>query len=383
MQTQLKKLALLAMLSTQMSLANADTINFMTYNIACMPSQFGLQMNGDILRPNLERAQNIANQVNQLNQNPGQVVPMPNVIAFEEAFDGNVRNLLLQQLSARYPYNSGHLGEKVLNAGSGLLLLSQYPILAMEFHPYTNIMVGDELLANKGFIMAKLKYSDKYFITVVLTHLGSGDAVNKEAQSEEATTSFRRGEQMARIYALIQTKASTAPAGYENLQYLKTFVLGDFNQPLNNEREQKSISTGMSGNGYKTGQVKYPGQYWLFSILKNTVPANFADVRDMSTTQGQRKAVDSSLLQQAIQAHKFTGSTISVEDLKVNKNQGTPIKRETSEYNVIDGMFTSLDGAAGDLQSQLVSFNEFTSYQYQLSDHYTLMGQFNFVVPKN
>lgn len=356
------------------SSAQADSINLMTFNIASMPEALHLQINGNFLKPNSDRVNEILNVVDQWDK----ASTGPNIIAFEEAFDPDVRSLIKSRLSGYYPYNSGDYGQKPLNAGSGLLLMSQYPILDIHFFPYRNIMFGDEMLANKGFIIAKLKYNDSYFLTVIITHLESGDAIDKEQQSQYGTTSFRRGEQMGYIYNQIEIYASTPPPGYENLNYLKTFVMGDFNTTLNDEREQKSISTGMSDNGFKAGEVKYPGQYMLFNILQNTVPSNFLDVRDLATKKGGGKTVDPVLLQEAIQENKFTGSTLPDTLLKNNKEQGTFITRQQSEYKIIDGIFCTYDGVSGTLQTQLTSLNELSQYQYEMSDHFTLLGQFNF-----
>jgi len=375
---KMDKIAILSVIcATLLPNAQADTINFMAFNIACLPSVGNLQINGDILRPNTERATEIINVIDQWSANKAE----PNIISFEEAFDPSVRTLIKDKLSAYYPYNSGEYGQKLLNAGSGLLMLSQYPILDIQFFPYKNIMFGDETLANKGFIVAKLKYNDNYFITVITTHLESGDALLKDKQSQYGTTSYRRGVQMGYIYDQIKTAATVPPKGYENLKYLKTFVMGDFNTALNDEREQKSISTGLSNNGFHPGDIKYPGQYALFNTLQNTVPANFFEVRVLPTEKGAGKTVDPNLLQQAVAQNQFTGSTLPDDLLKINKDQATAITRQQSEYEIIDGIFTTYDGVNGTLQTQLLSLDELTQYKYEMSDHFTLWGQFTFQPP--
>lgn len=373
--TMLTKGTFLAIVSALLlSTAQADTINFMAFNIACLPSGLGIQINGKFLRPNIERVNEIINVVDQWNANKA----APNIIAFEEAFDPNVRTLIKDKLGPYYPYNSGDQGQKPFNAGSGLLLLSQYPILDIQFFPYKNIMLGDETLANKGFILAKLKYNDNYFITAVITHLESGDAILKNDQSKYGTTSYRRGVQMGYIADQIQENASVVPAGHENLKYLKTFVLGDFNAPLNNEREQKSISTGMSNNGFHKGEIKYPGQYHLFTLLENTVPTNFFETRILPDKKGDGKTVNPDLLKQAVVENKFTGSTMHDDVLTINKDQATFVTRQQSEYEIIDGIFASHDGINGNMQSEIRSLNEISQYKYEMSDHFTLWGTFTF-----
>jgi hypothetical protein len=355
----------------------ANEIRFMTYNIGSMPIIFGKQLNEDVLRPNSERTEEIANIIQQWNRYPD--INTPQIIAFEEAFDLKVRARLKEKLSSIYPYNSGDYGQKPLNAGSGLLLFSQYPILDISFHHYKNMMIGEETLANKGYIAAKLKYDDSHFFTVILTHLEAGGAIFYKEQSKDATTSVRRGEQMGEIAAEIFAIASTPPRGKENLKYIKTFVMGDFNTSLDDERRQKSISTGLSNNGFEEGQVKYPGQFWLFSLVENTVPQNFLEVRVLPKHKGEGKQVSHELMKQAIQENKFTGTTFVSEELTEHKKNSTHPNRQQTENKIIDGVFVTHAGMDGDLQTNIVSLNEYTHYTNVLSDHLAICGRFTFI----
>lgn len=354
------------------SSGQTGNINLMTYNIACLPSKFGIQINGSFLRPNLERVEAITQVINQWNLNKSDITP--HLIAFQEAFDSKVRSALKEKLTRYYPYNSGDMGEKLFNAGSGLLLFSQYPIVSLDFHAYTNMMAGEEWLANKGFITAKVKVNEGHYITVILTHLEAGGAIFKEEQSKYGTTSFRRGEQMGYIYKEILETANKAPTD-------KTFVMGDFNTRLNSERQQKSISTGLSNNGYHEGEIKYLGQFHLFNYLENITPNNFFEVRILPKQKGEGKSVDPALLQQAISLNKFTGSDMLSSDLTVNKNKGTPITRQQSEYNIIDGIFSSHDGVSGHLQTEVLSLNDYSTYPYSMSDHWAIIGRYQFTSP--
>jgi endonuclease/exonuclease/phosphatase family metal-dependent hydrolase len=376
MLSSVKKIFLFITLATFSISSSGNEIHFMTYNIASLPSVFGTQINGSFLKPNAERVNEITNVINQLNQY--QDINTPNVIAFQETFDLGIRELLKQKLKTFYPYNSGESGQKFLNAGSGLMLFSQYPILEINFHAYKNMMAGEETLANKGFITAKLKYNDKYFVTVIITHLEAGGAIFKNEQSKIATTSARRGMQMSEIYSDIVTTANKAPQGYENLIYLRTFVMGDFNTTLNSERQQKAISTGLSENGFKEGQIKYPGQNALFTVLENTIPKNFIEVRALPTCKGKGKNVDYDLLKQATQENQYTGSTYIQDQLKQIKDKDVRPTRQQTEYRIIDGIFVTHDGVPGDLQTQIISLNEFSHYPHPMSDHLTLIGGFTF-----
>jgi endonuclease/exonuclease/phosphatase family metal-dependent hydrolase len=359
-----------------------NTINFMTFNIASLPTILGFQIANDgFLRPNSERVTEIVNVINLWNQKGNKTSDgiVPNVIAFEEAFDPDVRYLLQTQLAASYPYNSGEYGQEFMSAGSGLLLFSQYPILEITFHPYTNMMIGEETLANKGFITAKLQLNDKYFFTVIITHLEAGGAIWRDEQvKEDGTTSARRGVQMGEIYNEIKTFAYVPPSGYEKLKYLKSFVMGDFNVTLDSERQQKSISTGLSDNGFKEGDIKYPGQNMLFTILINTIPSNFFNVRVLPKEKGQSKKVDPALLAQATQQNLFTGSIFTDSLLTLNRNDSSVVlNRQATGYKVIDGIFTTHDGVDGNLQTMITSLNESSSYPYSMSDHLAVLGKFD------
>lgn len=67
-----KKLSFLAVLMMNIACVHAsslddnpNTINLMTFNVACLPAPLGIQVNGDFLRPNTERALQIVHQLNQ------------------------------------------------------------------------------------------------------------------------------------------------------------------------------------------------------------------------------------------------------------------------------------------------------------------------------
>ena len=54
------------------------------------------------------------------------------------------------------------------------------------------------------------------------------------------------------------------------------------------------------------------------------------------------------------------------------------ITRQQTEYQIIDGIFTSHDGVSGNLQTELRSLNDISQYKYEMSDHFTLWGTFTF-----
>lgn len=395
-----------------------DRVEAVFFNIACLTIIGDHQINEKFLRPNSERVEKIAEVLIRWNEaftalpiakfvnglignsasivvsylfsQVGEIPPPPDIVGFAEGFHKENRRYLIDKLTPYYPFNSGEAGEKPLNAGSGLLVFigKKYDPhkTTVEFTPYTNQMFGEEWLANKGWITAKCvdARADLHcFDTFIITHLAASGAINKQEQSKKGgTASARRGEEMGRIYIDLQTKGDAPPISDTTLTHRKSFVLGDFNAPLQSERQRNSISTGFSNNGYKQGQTKYPGQFFLFTLLENddklATPTNFREVRVLPTQKG-RKLIDPDLWKQAVAENKYTGSTIPVSSLTANKETGKAITRQDTEFNVIDGAFISKQGVAGHCESELISFNELynkltgkSDYPYSLSDHHAL-----------
>lgn len=342
-------------------------LKLLTLNIACLPSKLGIQINGSFLKSNKLRANAIADQIIELTKSKD----CPDFISFQEAFDGKTRKLLLKKLSPYFPYNTGELGEKCFNGGSGLLLFSKYRFLESKFIPYYNTMLGEETLANKGFIAAKIELTSNYFITVYNTHLQAGGGIGKEKQSVlGGTTSFRRGEELGKIRDDCERWSHVPPKNFLHLRHAKTICTGDFNVPQNNERQRMSISTGMSDNGFRRGSIKYPGQNSFFTFFKGITPKNFIDVRVLPETKG-RKKIDPALMEKAIKRNLFTGSSISQTRLKENKDTGKPITPQDAEYNIIDGMYASYEGKECGFESELISFEN-------LTDHFGIIGRCKF-----
>ena len=312
-------------------------INFMSFNIGCLPLLGAI--NARFLRSNHIRTQLITERMIQWNTDPIKQESAPDIICFQEALAIETRYTLKQKLSPYYPYDTENVGQHL--RGSGLLILSKYPILEAHYKPFSNVMTTSERLAIKGLIGAKLQIDDNHFITVYDTHLESGGDITINRRDElYGTTSWRRGEQMGRVYDDIQLWSTEPPKSKPTMQHMKTFLLGDLNTSLNDERKMCGISSGKSKRGYKKDMKKYPGQYDLFRLLDHTVPANF--------TPSVEKAKKENL---------FTGSYLPKNVTSENKKHDTPVMPYDAEPRVIDGVFCnqSLDSTTPELESRILS----------------------------
>lgn len=366
-----------------------EKINIMTFNIACLP--FGGAIN-TFLRLNRTRTNLIIERIIQWNQNPGSDAA-PDILCFQEAMAPDTRSLLKQKLSANknapYPYHTDNLGVELLR-GSGLYIFSKFPILESMFIQYNNQKVGEETLAIKGFIGVKLKVSDNQFITVFTTHLEADGAIlgDKQQNKTGKTNSYERGEEMGIIAKNFKTWGIYPPKNYPSMQHCKTFVSGDFNTPLNDERRMCSISTGNAKNNFKKDMIKYTGQKDLFKHLELTVPSNFFDVRDLEHYKDHVKQVVPELLKKATSENKFIGTYIGDQVSKANKDTNKTIKPYDAECNVIDGMFCShftesekinwnVSDIPGTFQSKIISMKlngQDGESDLSLSDHFPIVG---------
>lgn len=352
---------------------NKNQLNLLTFNIGCLPLLGAI--NAKFLRPNRERTELIIQRILKWNQ---QSKDAPDIICFQEALAIETRALLQKKLTIDYPHNTMHLGQRV--RGAGLLLFSKYPILEAHYKQFNNIMFGGETLAIKGFIGAKIAIDKNHFITVYDTHLEAGSGILKEQQSLRfGTDSWRRGEQMGRIYHDMQTWSQVPPPSHPEATHMKTFLLGDLNASLNDERRMFSISTGKSNNGYQKGMKKYPGQYELFTLLEPTIPTNFIDIREESKDPKGKKVVVPELLEKAKLDNLFVGTYIPKDITRKNKLHDTPIQTFQAEPKIIDGCFCSHSKENKDEFKIKILSHELNGEggmsKIALSDHFPVLGQ--------
>ena len=408
--------------------AKADPIpselRFLTFNIACLPTILG-QINKDFLRPNLERAEEIVQSL---------ISSQDHTVDLQEIFDPAVRALVAKKSSPYFPYNSGvedqrapllltkskflalletlqpavrevirelyaphfHSGVGINDqvklfrpVGSGLMTLSKFPIVAVEFNYFPLELPGEEALASKGYLATKHAVGNLYYANYN-THLPGGGAIAKDILDKLGLTpSFVRGKAMGEIHKHIaQVKWPQQPI--KNRLDLKdsgvVMLSGDFNSKLNDEKSRDQISTGLSCNGYTEGEVKYEGNpQKLFSLFKFTKPENFIETRMIPpvipTWLDKRKSkvkvekvpkvYDYDKLREAREKGLFIGTTIPSKALKNFKEDksAAPLGPADSEPKIIDAMFTNSDQ---EFTTTIVSMN---TDKKIVSDHNAVRGR--------
>lgn len=342
-------------------------LRLLTMNTGCLPTFWGKQFND--LAPNMDRANIIEEDLSQRKEDD-----QYGIIAFQEVWDTAVADYLQEELKAEYPYCvRGVNGDKnygvIKFVRGGLMIFSKYPILESHAEVYPNLMFGVESFGEKGFVGIKCALNDKYFVTIYTSHMQAGDAAWKSASTMiGGTASHRRGEEAGIIAKHQKDWAKIPPQGYDHLQHLETFTMGDFNMPIDCERMMLSVSTGMSNNGFEQHDVKYPGQYHLFKEQEPVVPENYLEVREpVARSKGAHKQIDPQLVEEAEQENKFTGTD----------NDGA--LSHQSPKKIIDVMTLRKDGEKlGEFNTNIVSIG---NGKVATSDHFGVEGVYDFDQP--
>jgi endonuclease/exonuclease/phosphatase family metal-dependent hydrolase len=96
------------------------------------------------------------------------------VIVFSEAFDNKVRNRLLADLNAEYPYRTEILGEDGrITQDGGVIIVSCWPIIGEAQRLYGDVCVGGDCWADKGVLYARLEKHGKPY-HVFASHAQAG-----------------------------------------------------------------------------------------------------------------------------------------------------------------------------------------------------------------
>lgn len=140
----------------KMSDGNANAISILTYNTQLMPFYTGV--------------------VNRLNHPDYRAKIIPtyitqyDVVVLQELFDKSHRETLTDIMSTHYPYHTRVVGGNDANVLSGgVMIFSRYPIEAEDSIVYRNC-AGDDCLANKGAVYARVLKKNKLY-HIVGTHL--------------------------------------------------------------------------------------------------------------------------------------------------------------------------------------------------------------------
>lgn len=279
-------------------------------------------------------------------------------------------NILMTSLTSYFPLASSLLSDNsscLMNPG-GLLIASKKPILASQFVKFDNAMLGEEIIAKKGVLMAKIDIGENKFITYANTHLHAGGALFKNLSSLRGTTSDRRGEQMGAMHDALLSYQDSSIKHYSGYEHAKTIISGDFNVSFNHDRHYKSISSGSSGtNGFRKNERKYYGQALLFQNFSWQRPENFCNVRTKDdTSDAENRKDNKKLIVEANQNGCYTGTSISEQILKQYKND--PNTSLETQHKVIDILNPSDYGYKTKYHSHIHSFGTET-------DHLSLIGE--------
>ncbi|MBS1596136.1 MAG: sphingomyelin phosphodiesterase [Bacteroidetes bacterium] len=111
----------------------------------------------------------------------------PDVIVFQEGFDGLAIRILRRKLKEKYPYTAGfknHIVFTFKKAG-GVLMFSKYPIRELESIKYTQCK-GIDCAARKGCLLAEVQHPIQKF-QILGTHMQAGGSNElKISQYKEA-----------------------------------------------------------------------------------------------------------------------------------------------------------------------------------------------------
>lgn len=97
----------------------------------------------------------------------------PDIIGFSEVWANSSKDIFIDALKSQLPYSAWDQNTNPVQLGSGLLLLSRFPLSNVSFIPYANL-IGWDRLSQKGFIIANVKVSSQKLL-IVHTHTQAGE----------------------------------------------------------------------------------------------------------------------------------------------------------------------------------------------------------------
>lgn len=117
----------------------------------------------------------------------------PDVIVFQESYDGKAVRMLRKALKTMYPYNEGFQNRKVITykRAGGVLMFSKYPMKEIESIKYS-MLAGIDKPAAKGAMLVEVEYPAKKF-QVLGTHMQAGHGPEiKLSQYKDAANLLKR-----------------------------------------------------------------------------------------------------------------------------------------------------------------------------------------------
>jgi len=186
----MKKLLLLSLLFISIAASSAPTgedstatqISILTWNIKMLPRGAMFLHHHPIIR--------------------ARIIPdvllkeSPDVIVFQESYDGKAVRMLRKKLKPVYPYTQGFQNRKVITykRAGGVLVFSKYPLKEIESIRYS-WLEGIDKLARKGALLIEVQHPVKSF-QLLGTHMEAGGSRElKISQYKEAGELLKRHEQ--------------------------------------------------------------------------------------------------------------------------------------------------------------------------------------------
>ena len=157
-------------------------ISIMTYNIKMLPRGAVFIHHHPVIRARLIPAKLMEES--------------PDVIVFEEAFDGKAVRILKRRLKTMYPYCMGFQNRKVISykRAGGVLMFSKYPMKEIESITYTECK-GIDCIGHKGAMLVEVDHPLHKF-QILGTHMQAGGGRDlKLSQYKEAGELLKRHEQ--------------------------------------------------------------------------------------------------------------------------------------------------------------------------------------------
>lgn len=164
---------------------NADTakkqISILTWNIKMLPRGAAFLKHHPV-----KRAKLIPRVI---------IEDSPDVVVFQEAYDGVCMRMIRKQLEKVYPYNQGFQNRKVITykRAGGVLMFSKYPLKELESIKYS-WLEGIDKIAAKGALLVEVEHPVKK-VQILGTHMEAGGSRElKISQYKEAGELLKRHE---------------------------------------------------------------------------------------------------------------------------------------------------------------------------------------------
>lgn len=274
--------------------------------------------------------------------------------------------------------------QKLLNWGSGLLVLSKKKILDANFGPWGNCMFGIEtLFSQKGTMRVAVELTDTLYAHIHAAHMSGGNGIFKKEELVY-TSSRRGGDQHQKVRARMALNSKRIIA---NRTEAFAVVAMDSNSVTNNRDQYLSKSTGTcagsdadypekDGNCYIVGDEKYNKANLDRALIFDGGPENFEDDRDLTA----HKHVENPDKAAAVYAAgKLPGSTIKEDALKKIRFTDEPITAESTEPKVYDAVRVSASPGITSARTRIIPvFDPNQKPMKPKSDHHLMMGYFSF-----